>query len=146
MLFGRDDEWVGCCHHPFQSRSIGCRQRSIHRKICPRNRCLRQVRDQCELSQPLQYTLRPSLAVLWASMCTAVARLVLSTFVMFSFNLPKVILVAWGRSTCLSWWSDSGVRRSHWTPERGIGSKRLRNDGNGVCGHRWKVRVGEPAG
>ena len=47
-----------------QRMTIACRQRSTRRKICPRNQSLRQVRDQCELSQPLQYTLRPSLLLI----------------------------------------------------------------------------------
>ena len=31
-------------------------------KFCPRDQRLRQVRDQCELVQPLQYTPRQTLA------------------------------------------------------------------------------------
>ena len=41
----------------FQRMTIVCRQRSMHRKMCPRDQSLRQ----CELSQPLQHTLFPSL-------------------------------------------------------------------------------------
>ena len=37
-------------------------QRSIRRKIRPRDQSLRQVRDQFDLSQPLQHTLRRPLA------------------------------------------------------------------------------------
>ena len=44
--------------------TVVCRQRIIRRKICPRDQSLRQVRDQCKLSQPLQYTLRPSLVLI----------------------------------------------------------------------------------
>ena len=40
----------------FQRMTILCRSRSIHRKIGLRDQSLRQVRDQCELSNALQYT------------------------------------------------------------------------------------------
>ena len=53
MLFDSDDECAGCWG----------RQRCTHRKICPRDQSLRQARDQCELSQPPQSTLRPSLVI-----------------------------------------------------------------------------------
>ena len=44
--FGRDDGCAGCCHHLFHRMTIVCRQRSIRRKICPHDQCLRQVSDQ----------------------------------------------------------------------------------------------------
>ena len=62
--FGRDDECAGCCHHIFQRKTIVSRQRSIRRKICPRDQSLRQVREQCKLGPPLQCTLRPSLVLI----------------------------------------------------------------------------------
>ena len=41
---------------------VVCRQRSIRRKICPRDQSLLQTRKS-NLSQPLQYTLRQSLVL-----------------------------------------------------------------------------------
>ena len=61
MLFGKDDECEGCCHPLFQRMTIVCRQRSIRQRICPRDQGLRQMREKCELSRPLQYALRPPL-------------------------------------------------------------------------------------
>ena len=52
VLFGRDDDVCKMLSSP-------C---SIRRKICPHEQSVRQERDQCELSQPLQYTLRQPLA------------------------------------------------------------------------------------
>ena len=54
LLRGRDDECAGCCHHLSQRVTIMCRHRVIHRKICPRDQSMRQLRDQSGLSQPLQ--------------------------------------------------------------------------------------------
>ena len=54
VLFGRD-------HHLFLSMTFVCRQRNIRRKICPRDQSLREVRDQCEMSKSLKYTLRQPL-------------------------------------------------------------------------------------
>ena len=40
------------------------RQRIIRREICPRDQNQRQVRYQCDLSQPLQYSVRQSLVLI----------------------------------------------------------------------------------
>ena len=61
--FGRDDECAGCCHHLFQRMTIVIRQRSIRRKICPRDQSLLEILKS-KLSQPLQYTLRHSLLLI----------------------------------------------------------------------------------
>ena len=64
VLFGGDDERVQNAVIIFflKKVTIVCRQRSIRRKIFPHEQRLRQARDLCELSQPLQFTLRQPLA------------------------------------------------------------------------------------
>ena len=51
------------CHLFFLRITVVCRQRSIGRKICLRDQSLRQVRTD-KLSQPLQFSLRPSLVLI----------------------------------------------------------------------------------
>ena len=62
VLYYKDNEWTDCCHpFIFQRKTIASRQHSIHWKIRPRDRSVRQVRDKYNLSHPLQCVLHRSL-------------------------------------------------------------------------------------